>query len=343
MPVHNAAVAAAFAEIADLLEIEQANPFRIRAYRNAARTVSELGSELRTTVERGEGLPKLPGIGEDLSAKIREILITGKCRALQKLRGEIPPAIAELLHVPGLGPKRAAQLWHELDVETLDQLVAAARAGRIRDLPGFGAKTQANILVAAQAHLSQTRRVPREAARRKAEPLLAWMAGSPSVETIDVAGSFRRGSATVGDLDIVVVATDRAAVTHRFVAYPETAQVLAAGPARASIVLDGGLQVDLRVVPAESRGAALCYFTGSKAHNIALRRLARARGLKLNEYGVFRGSERIAGATEEEVYRTLGLQWIAPELREGRGEIEAARLSARMPSTPRPSPVRRLR
>lgn len=328
MPIHNSAIAAAFTEIADLLEIEQANPFRVRAYRNAARAVAELGSELSTIIERGEDLPRLPGIGKDLSAKIGEIVATGKCLALEKLRGEVPPAITELLHVPGLGPKRAALLWHELDVETPDQLVAAARAGRIRDLPGFGAKTQANILQAVQAHLSQSRRVPREFARQQAAPLLAWLAGTAGVEAIEPAGSFRRGSATVGDLDILVVAPDAAAAMHRFLAYPEIAEVLVAGTARASIVLKAGLQVDLRVVPAACRGAALCYFTGSKAHNIALRRIARARGLKLNEYGVFRGKERMAGATEEEVYRALGLRWIAPELREDRGEIEASRLPA---------------
>lgn len=333
MPIHNADIAAIFMEIADLLEIEQANPFRIRAYRNAARIVGELGRELRTMVERGENLTKLRGIGKDLSAKIREIVATGKCLALEKLRGEFPPAVTELLHVPGLGPKRAAMLWHELDVETPDQLVAAARAGHIRDLPGFGAKTEANILQAVEAHLSQARRYPREHARQQAEPLLAWLAGTPGVVTVEIAGSYRRGCATVGDLDILVVAADGAKggneAMRRFGAYPEVAEVLAAGPARASVVLKGGLQVDLRVVPAASHGAALCYFTGSKAHNIALRRIARARGLKLNEYGVFRGKESIAGATEEEVYRALGLQWIPPESREDRGEIEAARLPAK--------------
>lgn len=328
MPIHNAVIAATFTEIADLLEIEQANPFRIRAYRNAARIVSELGADLRAMVARGDDLTALPGIGKDLSAKIREIVETGRCVALDKLRGEIPPAITELLQVPGLGPKRAAMLWHELDVETPGQLVAAARAGRIRELPGFGAKTEANILLAVESHLSQARRVPRELARRQAGPLLAWLAGTPGVGTVEIAGSVRRGRATVGDLDILAVAADGDAVIHRFVDYPEIAEVLAAGSARATVVLKGGLQVDLRVVPAASRGAALCYFTGSKAHNIALRRIARARGLKLNEYGVFRGTERIAGATEEEVYRALGLKWIPPESREDRGEIEAARLPA---------------
>ena len=324
MTVHNAEIAAIFSDIADLLEIEQANPFRIRAYRNAARIVSDLEPEAHVQVERGEDLTRLRGIGKDLAAKICEIVTTGKCVALEKLHGEFPPAVTELLHVPGLGPKRAAMLWHELDIETPEQIVSAARAGRIRDLPGFGARSEANILQAVEAHLSQTRRVPRDAAGRQAAPLLAWLREARGAERVELAGSFRRGRATVGDLDILVVATKDSDVMLRFVSYPDVAEVLAQGPTRASLALKGGLQVDLRVVPAESYGAALCYFTGSKAHNIALRRIARARGLKLNEYGVFRGRERIAGATEEAVYRALGLRWIPPELREDRGEIEAA-------------------
>jgi DNA polymerase (family 10) len=329
MPVRNAAIAAIFSEIADLLEVEQANPFRIRAYRNAARIVADLGPEAHAMVARGEDLTKLRGIGKDLAGKIAEIVATGKCQALEKLRAELPPAVGELLHVPGLGPKRAAMLWHELDVETPAQLVAAARAGRIRELPGCGARTEANILQAVEAHLSQSRRVPRDEAWRQAEPLLAWLAAARGVASIELAGSYRRGNATVGDLDILVVATDGADALHRFVTYPQAARVLAQGPTRASIVLQDGLQADLRIVPPESHGAALCYFTGSKAHNIALRKLAQAKGLKLNEYGVFRGKERIAGATEEEVYRALGLRWIPPESREDRGEIEAAELAAR--------------
>lgn len=328
MPIHNADIAAIFMEIADLLEIEQANPFRIRAYRNAARSVGELGQELRTMVEHGDDLTKLRGIGKDLSAKIREIVATGKCLALEKLRGEFPPAVAELLHVPGLGPKRAAMLWHELDVKTPDQLVAAARAGRIRDLPGFGAKTEANILAAVTAHLSKSRRYPRAEATPYAEALAGWLRATRGVARVEVAGSYRRGSASVGDLDILIVAAPDNDVMRRFVDFRDVAEVLSQGTKRASAVLRNGLQVDLRVVAPEAYGAALCYFTGAKAHNIALRKIAQARGLKLNEYGVFRGKERIAGATEEEVYRALGLQWIPPESREDRGEIEMARLPA---------------
>jgi DNA polymerase (family 10) len=325
MPVHNADIAAIFSEIADLLEIEQANPFRIRAYRNAARIVGELGREVRAMIERGEDLKALPGIGEDLAAKMTEIVATSRCRALDKLRAALPPAITELLHIPGLGPKRVRALWHELDVQTLEQLARAARDGRIRSLPGFGAKTEANILQAVEAHLSKVRRIKLATAAQYADSLVGWLSAAPGVSRVEVAGSYRRCRETVGDLDILVIAAAGGAVMERFVGYDEIGEVLSQGPTRASVILKSGLQVDLRVVEPAAYGAALCYFTGSKAHNIALRRIAREAGLKLNEYGVFRGSERIAGSSEESVYRALGLPWIAPELREDRGEIAAAR------------------
>ena len=330
MPIHNADIAVIFTEIADLLDLQQANPFRIRAYHNAARIVGELGREVRAMVERGEDLTDLPGIGDDLAGKMREIVDTGKCRALEKLHAELPPAITELLHVPGLGPKRVRMLWHELDVQTLEQLARAARDGRIRDLPGFGAKTEANILQAVEAHLSKVRRIKLTTAAQYAESLVAWLASASGVSRVEVAGSYRRCRETVGDLDILVIASAGSSVMARFIAYDEAAEVLSHGPTRASVVLNCGLQVDLRVVEKAAYGAALCYFTGSKSHNIALRRLAQEQGLKLNEYGVFRGRERIAGASEESVYGALGLPWIAPELREDRGEIAAAR-AGRLP------------
>lgn len=324
MPARNADIAAIFSEIADLLEIEEANPFRIRAYRTAARVIADLGPEAHALVERGDDLTKLRGIGKDLAAKIAEIVATGHCRALDKLRSELPPAVAELLHVPGLGPKRVRLLWLDLDVHTADDLVRAAQAGRIRDIPGFGAKTEANILAAVTAHLSKTRRYPRAEAKPYAEALADWLRAAGGVARVEVAGSYRRGSASVGDLDILVVAAPGSDVMRRFVDFRDVAEVLSQGPTRASAVLRNGLQVDLRVVAPEAYGAALCYFTGSKAHNIALRKIAQRRGLKLNEYGVFRGKQRIAGATEEEVYGALGLRWIPPERREDKGEIEAA-------------------
>ena len=330
MPVHNADIAAVFEEIADRLEIQGANPFRIRAYRNAARTLGELPQEVRALLEQGTDLTRLPGIGDDLAAKVREIVGTGRCSLLERLRRELPPAVTELLQIPGLGPKRVKALYHDLDVQTVEQLYRAARDGRIRTLPGFGEKTELNILQAVEAHVSQTHRFKLVVAAQYADALTAWLRAVPGVGQVTVAGSFRRMRETVGDLDILVTAAANSPVMAHFTAYDEVADVLSAGSTRASIVLKSGLQVDLRVVAQQAYGAALHYFTGSKAHNIAIRRIAQKRGLKVNEYGVFRGSERIAGEDEASVYASVGLPWIPPELREDRGEIEAAR-EARLP------------
>ena len=324
MPIHNADIAAIFEEIADLLEIQGANPFRIRAYRNAARTLGELSRDVRMLVEKGDDLKRLPGIGDDLSAKIREIVATGSCSFLVRLRTELPPAVAELLKIPGLGPKRVKALHHGLEVQTVEQLYRAARDGRIRALPGFGEKTELNILQAVEAHVSQARRFKLAVAAQYAEALRTYLAAVSGVKQVTIAGSFRRMRETVGDLDILATAMPDSPVMQRFTAYDEVAEVLSAGAKRASVMLKCGLQVDLRVVAEESYGAALQYFTGSKAHNIAIRRIAQKHGLKVNEYGVYRGEARIAGENEESVYRAVGLPYIPPELREDRGEIEAA-------------------
>lgn len=325
MPVHNADIAALFEEIADRLEIQGANPFRIRAYRNAARTLGELPQEARALLEKGEDLTRLPGIGDDLAAKVSEIVTTGRCSLLQRLRRELPPAVTELLQIPGLGPKRVKALYHDLEVQTVEQLARAARDGRIRALPGFGERTELNILQAVEAHVSQAHRFKLAVAAQYADALTAFLQAVPGVDRVIVAGSFRRMRETVGDLDILVTAAADSPVMQHFTAYDEVTDVLSAGRTRASVVLRSGLQVDLRVVAKESCGAALCYFTGSKAHSIAIRRVAQKLGLKLNEYGVFRGATRIAGEDEASVYRSIGLPWIPPELREDRGEIEAAR------------------
>ena len=325
MPTHNADIATIFEEIADLLEVEGANPFRIRAYRNAARTLAELPREARALVEDGEDLKRLPGIGEDLAAKISEVVATGRCAFLERLHRELPPAVTELLKIPGLGPKRVKTLYHDLEVQTVEQLHRAARDGRIRTLPGFGEKTEANILQAVEAHTSQGHRFKLAWAAQYAEGLRAYLEGVPGVKAVTVTGSYRRMRETVGDLDILVSIHGDSPVMTRFTAYDEVAEVLSLGAKRASVLLKCGLQVDLRVVGEESQGAALQYFTGSKAHNIALRRIAQDLGLKLNEYGVYRGRDRIAGESEESVYRALGLSCIPPELREDRGEIELAR------------------
>jgi len=325
MPIHNADIAAIFEEIADLLEIQDANPFRVRAYRNAARTIGEYGREVAEILAGGGKLPKLPGIGADLAAKIEEIATTGRSRFLEELRAQLPATITQLLSIPGLGPKRVKMLYDSLQVETLDQLAKAAEAGRIRELPGFGEKTERAILEAIRAHASQSRRYSIAVATQYAQSLVAHLRKGPGVRQAVVAGSFRRAKETVGDLDILVTAASGPPVMTHLLAYDEIADVLSHGETRSSVVLKSGIQVDVRVVPEESFGAALHYFTGSKPHNIAIRKLGQERGLKINEYGVFRGERRIAGETEESVFAAVGLPWIPPELREDRGEIEAAR------------------
>jgi DNA polymerase (family 10) len=324
VPKTNADLAAAFEQTADLLDLQQANPFRVRAYRNAARLVGDLKLDLVAQIEQGQPLPKLPGIGPDLAGKIEEFARSGHLALLDRLRRQIPSGVAEMLRLPGLGPKRVRALYEELHVTTLPQLARAARDGRIRMLPGFGARTEARILEAIEVHSHQAQRLKLVSAAQYASALIAWLRKAPGVSEVTAAGSLRRSRETVGDLDLVACATDGAAVCRHLVAYPEVAEVRGSGDTRATVVLHSGLQVDLRVVPRASFGAALLYFTGSKAHNIRLRTLAIERGLKLNEYGLFAGRKTVAAATEEEVYRALGLPWIAPELREDRGEIEAA-------------------
>jgi DNA polymerase (family 10) len=324
MPVHNADIAAIFDEIADLLEIEGDNPFRIRAYRNAARTLRDLGREASSMIEHGEDLTDLPGIGDDLAAKIRDIIATGATPLLSKLRKRVPPALTELLHIPGLGPKRVKTLYHELDIHTLEQLQRAALDGRIHSLPGFGVKTEQHILQALKAQTGVAKRFPLALAAQYAESLVSYLQQVPGVKQVVIAGSYRRAKETVGDIDILVTARPTSPVIDRFVAYSEVAEITARGKTRAAVRLASKLQVDVRVVPDESYGAALHYFTGSKAHNIAIRELGQQRGLKINEYGVFKNSHRIAGETEESVFQSVGLPFIPPELRENYGEIAAA-------------------
>ena len=328
--MHNADVAALFDEIADLLEIEGANPFRVRAYRVGARTLRDLSREVAGMVERGEDLTSLPGIGKDLAGKIEEIIRTGTTAALEEQRRKVPASLPELLHIPGLGPKRVKTLARELQVSNVAELQRAAQEGRVRALPGFGEKTERLILDTLAAKTGAERRFKLAVATQYAEPLVAYLKQSPGAKRVAVAGSYRRGKETIGDLDILVTATEGKAVADRFVSYGEVAEVLAHGETKASVRLECHLQVDLRVVPEESYGAALQYFTGSKDHNVVLRHLAQQRGLKVNEYGVFRGETRVAGDTEESVYAAVGLPWIAPELRENRGEFDAAR-AGRLP------------
>jgi DNA polymerase (family 10) len=320
MPVHNADIARVLDEIADLLELSDENPFRIRAYRNAARVVGELGIDVAETLSAGRELPKLPGIGEDLAGKLREIAAGGSCKQLEQLRRKFPRGITELLTLPGLGPKRVRALYRKR-IDSLGALERAARAGRLRDIAGFGEKTEARILQAAAALGGRARRFKLAEAAQYAEPYAKYLGAT-------IAGSYRRMKETVGDIDFLVCSEKPAQAIERFVGYPEVREVLAHGTTRAAVRLACGLQADLRVVPRACFGAALHYFTGSKAHNIALRKLGLARGLKINEYGVWRGRRRIAGDTEASVYAAVDLPYIEPELREDEGELDAARRGA---------------
>lgn len=324
MPVYNADIANVFDEIADYLEIEGENPFRVRAYRNAARTVRGLGPELKDMVAQEEDLSQLPGIGKELTAKIHEILDTGTAKALKKLQDKIPPGVRQILKLPNLGPKRVRVLYHDLNIQSLDELRQAAKDGRIRELSGFGQKTETQLLAAVEAHAEKEVRYKIAEVKPFVESLVGILKKVEGVNQVVVAGSYRRSVETVGDLDILVVADKDSPVMDRFVAYEDVAEVLSKGKTRSSVVLRTGLQVDLRRVEKKSFGAALQYFTGSQAHNIAVRRLGRQRGLKINEYGVFKFDERVAGNTEESVYKSIGLSYIPPELRENRGEIDAS-------------------
>lgn len=325
MPAHNEDIAAAFDEIADLLEIENANPFRVRAYRNAALTLRGLPQQVARWVAENRELEELPGIGESLAKKIREFLLTGHLKALDKLHREVPPSVEALLKIPGLGPKRVRQLYLQAGVRSVDDLEQAARSGKLLELPGFGEKSVARILAALASHRTKKKRFIRAFARQYAEPLRDWLKQAKGVDQVVIAGSYRRGRDTVGDIDVLATARTGNTVIERLVEYDEVASIVSRGGTRATVVLKCGLQVDLRVVAKRSFGAALQYFTGSKAHTIQIRRLAQERGIKINEYGVFRDGKTIAGLTEESVYKAVALAWIPPELREARGEIEAAR------------------
>jgi DNA polymerase (family X) len=324
MSFSNNDVAAAFDEVADLLEVQGGNAFRVRAYRNAARTMRDLPREAGEMLHSGDRLEGLPGIGRDLAAKIAEVVATGTCAQLEALRKEVPPGVAELLKLPGLGPRRVQALHQSLRITSLEQLREAAQQGRVRTVRGFSVAGEQRILDATVARLQQERRMPIALALPLAEELVQDLRALSGVQQAVTAGSLRRLRDTVGDLDLLVTCAPDSPVMERFPSHPRVREVLARGATRASVVLHNGLQVDLRAVPGESFGAAWLYFTGSKPHNIALRRIAQDAGLKLNEYGLYHGTRRIAGADEKSVYRALGLAWVAPELREDRGEIEAA-------------------
>jgi DNA polymerase (family 10) len=324
MPVHNAEIAAMFDQAAELLEIKGDNPFRTRAYRRAARLIEGLPKSVASLLKAGQDLSELPGIGKDLAGKIAAIAATGKFDLLDSLKRQLPGELGEIAALPGLGPKRVKLLYDQLRIRSIEDLRRATKAGRLRELRGFGPKSEAKLL-AALAKPASEKRFKLAVAEAEAESLVSFLRQGLGKGQVAMAGSYRRRRDTVGDLDILVTAHNGAAVGDKLSNYENVANVLAHGPTRTTVVLRSGLQVDLRVVPEPSYGAALMYFTGSKAHNIALRGLANAHGWKLNEYGLFEGNRRIAGATEEEVYKKLDLAFVPPELREDRGEVALAK------------------
>lgn len=337
--MENVDVARVLEDLADLLEIQGANPFRIRAYRNAVRTVANLTRPLRVMVAEGEDLTELPGVGDSMAGYITELLETGRISRMDEVAEEYPATLIQLMRLDGVGPKKAKKLWEELDVADVDDLEAALEAGKVRELDGFGKKSAEKIQRAIAEHRARSGRFRIDEAEELVAGVLEHMEGAPGVERIEVAGSLRRRKETIGDVDLLALAEgDGQAVVDHFCAFAGAARVENQGSTKGTVVLHSGLSIDLRVIPERSFGAALQYFTGSKEHNVEVRTRAVKEGLKANEWGVFRlpegvdasdvgreGGERLAGADEEEVYRALGMAWVPPELRENRGEVALAR------------------
>jgi DNA polymerase (family 10) len=327
--VDNASIARALTELADLLELGGESPFRVRAFRQAARAVEGLGERVVDLV-KAEKLKDVRGVGDGVARRIHELLDSGKIAEAEAARAKLPPGLMDLMNLPGIGLKTAQQVWKERGISDIDGLEAAAKAGKLRDLPRFGQKREEKLVLAIAAWRKRAaapkRRLMSEALTA-AEAICARMRDVPGVLRCDYAGSLRRRAETVGDLDILVAAEakDAPAIMAAFATAPNVAEVLGQGDTKTSVVLAGGMQADLRVVPPDSWGAALQYFTGSKDHNVAMRTIAVKKKLKVSEYGVFEASgAKIAGEDEAGVYAAIGLVWMDPELRENRGEIEAA-------------------
>ena len=324
--------------LADLLEIQGANPFRIRAYRNAVNTVEGLSRPLHEMVAAGEDLTELPAIGDNVAAHIVELLQTGSIDRLREVEADFPRSLVELMSLEGLGPKKARKLFEELGVRTVDDLAAAIDSGTVEKLEGFGEKSVAKLRHALANHKKHAGRFRLDEVEHLIAGVLEHLRDAPRVERLEVAGSVRRRKETIGDVDLLVQAKgDGTPIVEHFTAFEGAVRAEAAGPTKGSIVLGSGLQVDLRVVPAQSFGAALVYFTGSKDHNVAIRTRAVRDKMRVNEWGVFRvpkdvdpatlgptEGKRLAGTIEKSVYEALGMTWIPPELRENRGEVEAA-------------------
>ncbi len=336
--MENLDVARTLTELADLLEIQGASPFRIRAYRNAVNTINSLSRPLYAMLAAGEDLTELPNVGKSVATHVSELLETGRISRLEEVAAEYPRSLVELMRLDGVGPKKAKKLFEELDVRTVDDLEAELNAGTVQKLAGFGAKSAEKILAAIEDHRKHTGRFQIHEAERLIASLLDHVRAAPGVGRVEIAGSLRRRKETIGDVDILAEFDGSGMpVVEHFAAFPGAERVELSGETKGTIHLPSGLQVDLRVVPPRSFGAALQYFTGSKEHNVAVRTRAVRQGLRVNEWGVFRipedadpeelgkeDGERLAGETEEDVYEALGMAWVPPVLRENRGEVELA-------------------
>ena len=321
----NTQIAAIFYELANLLEIKGENPFKIRAYKNAARVIETLPKSLEQMIKEKQDLTKLPGIGKEIAAKIEEIVNTGKLSKLEELKKQIPQTLIKLLSIEGLGAKRVRELYTKLGITNEEQLKQAAKEHKIRELKGFGTKIEEKILNGLKLLKQEGVRFLYAFVEPIANDLVEYLKNAPTIIEIKVAGSFRRKKESVGDLDILATANEPKSVIEHFTKYSDILEVIVAGDTRATIILNSNLQVDLRVVKHDSFGAALHYFTGSKAHVIKLREIAQDMGLKINEYGVYKDDNIIASKSEKEIYKVFDMQYIEPELREDRGELEAAK------------------
>lgn len=326
--MQNSRIADIFEEIADLLELQKADRFRIRSYRNAAQTLRGHSARIEDMVDDGEDLSKLHNIGKSTAEKIVEILRTGTCKRLEDLRRQVPKGLTQVMKVPGVGPRRAMQLYEELQIESLKDLRSACAGGEVSKLEGFGAKSESKILEGIKILEKTSGRMLYKEAKERVKSLGRHLDEISAIERWEAAGSYRRRLETVGDLDILISAGDREEATERILGWEEIDEVLGRGEERITVRTTDGLQVDFRFFESGAYGAALLYFTGSKSHNIALRKLAQKRGWKLNEYGLFKGERLLAGRTEESVYGRLNLPLIPPELREDSGEIQAAQKDA---------------
>jgi len=324
MPVHNKEITDKLTRVADLLDIKGENEFRIRAYRNAVRTLSGLSKSIAEMIDDGEDLSKLSGIGNSIAKKVKQIVKTGELKQLKKLEKKVPSSLIEIMKLEQMGPQRTKILYKKLNIKSIADLKKAAEEGQVEKVKGFGKKTTQNILKEIEEYSEKggSKRIKLFDADEQIQPLVNYL--KDKMNDVTIAGSYRRRKETVGDIDILATSSDVEKAMKDFTGFEEVDRVLSSGESKASVKLRTGLQVDLRLVEKDAFGAALLYFTGSKEHSIVLRKMGQKKDLKVNEYGIFKGEKRMAAKTEKEMYKALGLQYIEPELREDRGEFKAA-------------------